>query len=507
MSGIDHSQPNHRFTARGNGYEEHDHRDAKIERLRQRVRELETNSFDRYDERVYNIATNLIVDEHEDTNDGYDNLFAHRHYRQHQPPHRQHKPHPRQPQQPVDPLCSLAKFLPVTYKQDAYLDYQNLKHGSLSVEELISEFRRMWMRCCTEEDEEQIIARFLGILRPKIADIVSLQQYYSFSDVCQLALRVECQLAQKSKTFSKFSAYLRTPTACLTNTRFDLIKADPPVIPTTQTDDTEPKYDTEEEEAPEVLYPDRGEVLFSRRLLSTILVDPEDDTKWFRNNIFHTECTKKGKVCMVIIDGESCENMVATTMVEKPGLPIQDHPEPYQLTWLKKDGLYITLAPLHPRDETQHIAPLTKGDFVGLAKHQSSTPVFGLSVVEENPTPGALPAKVIPLVDEFFDIFPDDIPTGLPFMREIQYCIDFFLGVSIPNKPAYRMNPKEFTELHRQVTELLEKGLLGIIFELIRQNKNETKGLKSLFKNSTSWWRIIEDLVKDIKRSPYEERR
>ncbi|GKE27177.1 hypothetical protein Tco_1442561 [Tanacetum coccineum] len=43
------------------------------------------------------------------------------------------------------------------------------------------------------------------------------------------------------------------------------------------------------------------------------------------------------------------------------------------------------------------------------------------------------------------------------------------------------------------------RRVLGIIFELIRQNKNETKGLKSSFKNSTSWWRIIEDLVKDIK--------
>ncbi|GJU35910.1 hypothetical protein Tco_1184264 [Tanacetum coccineum] len=50
------------------------------------------------------------------------------------------------------------------------------------------------------------------------------------------------------------------------------------------------------------------------------------------------------------------------------------------------------------------------------------------------------------------------------------------------------------------VLSLSTRGrLLGIIFELIRQNKNETKGLKSSFKNSTSWWRIIEDLVKDIK--------
>lgn len=45
-------------------------------------------------------------------------------------------------------------------------------------------------------------------------------------------------------------------------------------------------------------------------------------------------------------------------------------------------------------------------------------------------------------------------------MLEIQHCIDFLPGSSIPNKPAYRMNPTEFTELHKQVTELLEKGLI-----------------------------------------------
>nr|GEV55670.1 reverse transcriptase domain-containing protein [Tanacetum cinerariifolium] len=33
-------------------------------------------------------------------------------------------------------------------------------------------------------------------------------------------------------------------------------------------------------------------------------------------------------------------------------------------------------------------------------------------------------------------------------------------GSVIPNKPAYRMNPKEFKELHRQVNELLEKRLI-----------------------------------------------
>ncbi|GKD70961.1 RNA-directed DNA polymerase, partial [Tanacetum coccineum] len=71
-------------------------------------------------------------------------------------------------------------------------------------------------------------------------------------------------------------------------------------------------------------------------MLNTAVLDQDDDTTWLRTNIFRTQCTAKGKVCTVIIDGGSCENMVSTTMVEKLGLPIQNHPDPYQLTWLKK---------------------------------------------------------------------------------------------------------------------------------------------------------------------------
>ncbi|GKD98378.1 hypothetical protein Tco_1382275, partial [Tanacetum coccineum] len=54
----------------------------------------------------------------------------------------------------------------------------------------------------------------------------------------------------------------------------------------------------------------------------------------------------------------------------------------------------------------------------------------------------------------------DDIPPGLPAMRDIHHCIDFIPGSAILNRPAYQMNPKEFAELQRQVTELLEKGLI-----------------------------------------------
>ena len=39
--------------------------------------------------------------------------------------------------------------------------------------------------------------------------------------------------------------------------------------------------------------------------------------EWLQKNIFHTRCTSHGVVCNVIIDGGSCENVVAAIMVEK----------------------------------------------------------------------------------------------------------------------------------------------------------------------------------------------
>ena len=90
-----------------------------------------------------------------------------------------------------------SKFLPVNHKQDSFLDYHNLRQNLLSVEEFIVEFERLRMRCGIEEDDEQVIARFLGAIRPEISDVVMLQQYWSFSDVCRLDQQVEKQLATK----------------------------------------------------------------------------------------------------------------------------------------------------------------------------------------------------------------------------------------------------------------------------------------------------------------------
>ncbi|GKF57138.1 reverse transcriptase domain-containing protein [Tanacetum coccineum] len=64
-----------------------------------------------------------------------------------------------------------AKFLPENHRQEAFLDYHNLSQQNMTVEEVINEFDKLRMRYDVVEEEEQVVARFLGVLKPGIADI------------------------------------------------------------------------------------------------------------------------------------------------------------------------------------------------------------------------------------------------------------------------------------------------------------------------------------------------
>ncbi|WVZ70335.1 hypothetical protein U9M48_019010 [Paspalum notatum var. saurae] len=72
--------------------------------------------------------------------------------------------------------------------------------------------------------------------------------------------------------------------------------------------------------------------------------------------------------------------------------------------------------------------------------------------------PPSLPPTVANLLQEFKDVFPAEIPPGLPPLRGIEHQIDLIPGATLPNHAAYRTNPEEAKEIQRQVQELLDHG-------------------------------------------------
>ena len=70
----------------------------------------------------------------------------------------------------------------------------------------------------------------------------------------------------------------------------------------------------------------------------------------------------------------------------------------------------------------------------------------------------SLPPVITNILQEYSDVFPSEIPEGLPPIRGIEHQIDLIPGASLPNRAPYRTNPEETKEIQRQVQELLDKG-------------------------------------------------
>jgi len=56
--------------------------------------------------------------------------------------------------------------------------------------------------------------------------------------------------------------------------------------------------------------------------------------------------------------------------------------------------------------------------------------------------------SVIPVVQDFEDVFPEEIP-GLPPSREVEFSIDLVLGTGPVSMAPYRMAPAELVELKK----------------------------------------------------------
>ena len=73
----------------------------------------------------------------------------------------------------------------------------------------------------------------------------------------------------------------------------------------------------------------------------------------------------------------------------------------------------------------------------------------------------ALPSQIHAVLEEFDDVFPQDLPLGLPPVREgHEFKIDLEDEVPPIHHPLYKRSPLELAEAKKQIESMLEHGFV-----------------------------------------------
>lgn len=82
------------------------------------------------------------------------------------------------------------------------------------------------------------------------------------------------------------------------------------------------------------------------------------------------------------------------------------------------------------------------------------------AIEKESSEPPGLSKSAQAIVQEFADVFPAKLPTGLPPSRNVDFKIELIPGATPPSRPTYRLSYPEMNELKKQLSEMLEQGII-----------------------------------------------
>ncbi|XP_074288671.1 uncharacterized protein LOC141613825 [Silene latifolia] len=135
----------------------------------------------------------------------------------------------------------------------------------------------------------------------------------------------------------------------------------------------------------------------------------------------------------------------------------------------KHNGKRVTLTPLPPNqrgygspnmpEEVNGVLFLSEAAMVKELRQEQPV-LFLLSRENNTEWNKDVPAEVQPLIKKYKEVFPTELPSGLPPLRGIEHHIDLVPGSVLPNRPAYRCDPTTTKELQHQIEELMTKGFV-----------------------------------------------
>ncbi|XP_057452198.1 uncharacterized protein LOC130744018 [Lotus japonicus] len=281
----------------------------------------------------------------------------------------------------------MERFLPEDYEQILYKMYIDYVQGKKTVTEYTTEFICLSERNCKfsnelGESENQKVARYISGLKGSLQENMGLQTAWTKAEASSLALKAELmeKSPRKSSSFPSFSPQnniesieekekstaTRDPNSGnigannssgvqqskslsqkLTNPYAKPIgdmcfrcggqghRSN--VCPFRRTaailnEETEEEEESNEYEGFKVSKEESEERV--NFVLQRILLSSKEEGQ--RKNIFRTHCSVKNKVCNLIVDSGSTENLVSQKLVEYLKLTTKPHDKPYTLGWVRK---------------------------------------------------------------------------------------------------------------------------------------------------------------------------
>ncbi|XP_044465406.1 uncharacterized protein LOC123195651 [Mangifera indica] len=335
-------------------------------------------------------------------------------------------------------------FVPSHYHRDLLKKLQGLRQGTKSVEDYHKEMKIAMITANIEVDRETIMARFLNGMNREITNVVELQHYVELEDLVHMAMKVERQLQRKDKKDVVSYSSLGKPSV---SKKDDM----PPFKP--KTEHSKPK----------------GEE--SSREMSSIKPEPSkrnSEIKCFRclgRGQIASQCPNKRT--MVLREDGEYETEEESSDESMP--PIEDASDVELEYALEGEALVSKRAlSLHYKKENDeqrenifHTRCHVKGrpwQYDKKVTYDGFKNRYFFMMSHKLITLVPLSPKQVFEDQEFEDVFPKEISDGLPPICGIEHQINFIPGAVIPNRPAYRSNPKETKELRMQVKELMKKG-------------------------------------------------